>query len=355
MWNKLDIIENIETGASYVIDDITHTAFRLVSTTDSANVKTEEALDTYVKIGESVSVDGRYRKFAVTPPISEVSSNTTEWDPSFEIYPNFTYGHFLDLVKDRNWDVLSEQLSTINTQVESYDVHHNLNPLAIYHDLQMGKPGMSLVKEYEQNVWGHHKDSDMYSFNRTPSGQDQPFEIEPSKVVDTDAYATVLQAKVGLDIEMDNSIAGGHGSIAPCDGFETNTGPSVRKQKNIRSPYLVKENSVKCVDKIGYSVKDATTNRRFFFATFLSKVSLFESNEALNYSEVVNLSDCKEEVIESFKAKQASIGSGEEGVLFEVEVPLEKVGKYGCTDFVKFTIPTVTVQECIVSQELIKN
>lgn len=107
-------------------------------------------------------------KLSVT---QEEITKTHDWAFN-DIIANFAYGELLDMIQQKEWELLQGELASIRETYPVYEVEHNLNPLAVFSDLftLVGKPARVLAKEYEENVWKIHKDSvtqGIYYENRT--------------------------------------------------------------------------------------------------------------------------------------------------------------------------------------------
>lgn len=170
-------------------------------------------------------------KLSVT---QEEVTQTHDWSLNDIITEKFSYGELLDMIQQKEWELLQEELSTIRETYPTYEIEHNMNPLAIFSDLfnLVGKPARVLSKEYEENVWKIQKDSVAQGIYFQQHNNNEPFNLEVKNYPST--LAPILRpAKMNpvLDTEMDNSSAGQSGSIWPCNVFSTNPNQRLFKKK----------------------------------------------------------------------------------------------------------------------------
>lgn len=193
----------------------------------------------------------------------EEISKTHDWSLNDIITEKFSYGELLDMIQAKEWELLQDELSDIRNTYPTYEVEHNLNPLAIFSDLfnLVGRPARALAKEYEDNVWKIHKDSVAQGIYYQDHNNNEPFNLQTTSYPSTlDPILRPAKLMPVLDTEMDNSSAGQSGSLWPCSVFSTNPNQRMFKKKKqlIYGPgdSVFKINLLDRI--IGYTMKDAT-------------------------------------------------------------------------------------------------
>jgi len=250
------IVKDKLLDVTYIISNMDTDTFTLTSTIDSLIMKrvAKNGFDKYYRItGEIQKEDGLYKK---SVKVSKLKSG--------DILHRATYLDFLTMIKNRDWNVVREEIDEFKPYLMFYNFYYNFNSGAILFDLYKEgvdkEEAIKLSKEYEKEIWAMHKNSvyedGIYHVLRNDNAQ---FDLEPDRTLYPDALVPVMKPakidkEIEMDIEMDNPVDSGHGSLVPCTMTNTDTSPRVRP-RNIERLRTEPEDKVEWLDRISFSVR----------------------------------------------------------------------------------------------------